>query len=43
VGERYGADAIPTTVVIDQEGKVAYHHTGVSSVSKLKEVIEDLL
>ncbi len=43
VGQDYEVDAIPTTVVIDQDGVIRYYHVGTTSKADLKEAIQDLL
>ena len=43
VANSYDVEAIPTVVVIDQEGVVRYYHTGVVSADTLKEKVDALL
>ncbi len=43
VGQEYEVEAIPTTVVIDQDGIIQYYHVGTTSKADLKEAIQDLL
>ncbi len=43
VGQEYEVDAIPTTVVIDQDGVIQYYHVGTTSKADLKEAIQGLL
>lgn len=43
VGGKYNADAIPTIVIIDKNGRVAFEQVGVTSSSLLIEEIDKLL
>lgn len=38
-----GIDSLPTTFMIDKEGKIAAHHTGLMSKATYQKEIEDLL
>ncbi len=43
MAQRYLVDAIPTTVVIDQDGDVQYYHTGATTAEKIKSAIDELV
>jgi len=43
MAQEYLVDAIPTTVVIDQEGQVQYYHTGSTTAEKLEKAIDELV
>lgn len=38
-GVKYEVKAIPTIIVVDKEGKIAFHHVGVVSSNKLTEIL----
>lgn len=42
---KYGATSLPTTVIIDQDGDIAYYHTGFQSgdEQKVATVLQDIL
>ncbi|MEM2848774.1 MAG: TlpA disulfide reductase family protein [Candidatus Bathyarchaeia archaeon] len=43
VGLNYGVKALPTTVIIDHEGKMRFRHEGVVEASKLEAEISQIL
>jgi peroxiredoxin len=43
VGTKYNVNYIPKVVIIDQDGRIAYEYTGVTSTSKLSSEIDKLL
>jgi len=43
MAQEYLVDAIPTTVVIDQDGQVQYYHTGSTTAEKLEKAIDPLV
>ena len=43
VGNKYGASSIPTLAIIDQDGRLQWKHSGVTTFEDLKDRIEPLL
>lgn len=41
VASQYGAEGLPTLVVIDPKGDLVFHNVGVTSASRLAKAIED--
>jgi len=43
IGDAYGIRAIPTTLLLDKENRIAYYHIGVTPMSQFEEEIKKLL
>ena len=43
ISERYGVSAIPTLIIVDSDGYIAYTHVGVATESILNQEIQNLL